>query len=343
MALETAVSALSPEVLAALEIVRKAFGSAAPAPGYTVRALWEMYEKAESCRIKSFDRSRDCARLFLPPFGDRQASSITLFDIDAWRAEDRNRITCRGQAPKPATRNRVLVVFRRLLNWAVDRGLLVANPLNRLKMEPERNIRQTVLSDADVDKLIEAADPFIGAIVRVLYETGMRRGEVLNLRWEQVNEANACVRLGAGQTKNGRPRVVRLSTRALAALKSVPRIEGAPHVFCVGASDAMCHRAGARRLPHPERLYGVRYIYRLYQAAVAAAGLQGVNGEEITMHCLRHSFIAKARRLRIPERVVMAQSGHLTRVAFDRYGATVADDELANAIAVMESGKAVTP
>jgi integrase len=331
--------AFSPEVLAALEIVRKAFGNAAPAPGHTVKKLWELYEKAESCRIKSFDRSRDCARLFLSAFGDRQASSITLFDIDAWRAEDRNRITCRGQTPKPATRNRVLIVFRRLLNWSVDRGLLVSNPLNRLKMEPERNIRQTVLTDADVDKLIDAADPFMKVIIRVLYETGMRRGEVLNLRHEQIDEAHSCIRLGAGQTKNGRPRVVRLSTRALAALKSVPRIEGAPHVFCVGASNAMCHRPWARHLPHPERLYNVRHVYGLYKDAVDAAGLKGVNGEEITMHCLRHSFIAKARRLRIPERVVMAQSGHLTRVAFDRYGATVADDELASAIAVMESGE----
>lgn len=332
----------SPEVLAALEIVRKAFGNAAPAPGHTVNELWKLYETAEACRIKSFDRSLICARLFLPAFGDRQASSITMFDIDAWRAEDRKRIISRrGKVPKPATRNRVLAVFRALLNWSVDRGLLAFNPLSRLKPEPERNIRQTVLTDDDVDKLIDAADPFMKVIIRVLFDTGMRRGEVINLRWEQIDEAHACIRLGATQTKNGRPRVVRLSTRALAALKSVPRIEGAPHVFCVGASNAMCDRPWARNLAHPERLYNRTHVYHLYQDAVAAAGLKGVNGEEITMHCLRHSFIAKARRLHIPDRVVMAQSGHLSRAAFDRYGATVADDELANAIAVMETGKEV--
>jgi integrase len=66
-----------------------------------------------------------------------------------------------------------------------------------------------------------------------------------------------------------------------------------------------------------------------------------VNGESIGFHSLRHAFIGKARKLKLPERTVMAQTGHLTRCAFDRYGGQADDDELASLIGIMERGKVV--
>jgi integrase len=161
------------------------------------------------------------------------------------------------------------------------------------------------------------------AIVIVLADTGCRRMEILRLRWDQTDLGAGIVTLGAENTKSGRPRKVPLSQRAVAAIKGVRPRPPSPYVFT--------RRSGKPHNP--------RHLYRLYQRAVAAAGLQGVNGEPITFHTLRHSFVSQARRRGIPERTVMAITCHATRSAFDRYGSRVDEDEIAGAVAKMEAAR----
>jgi len=60
-------------------------------------------------------------------------------------------------------------------------------------------------------------------IILVAYDTGMRRGEVLRLRWDQVDLREGRLRLGAEDTKTDRPRNVYLTTRTLDALRALPR------------------------------------------------------------------------------------------------------------------------
>jgi len=317
---------LTPEVVAALEVVKRAFGAAPVPTGPTVAELWALYEKSDARQLRSWKRSTQAGRQILDAFGDRLASTISLFDVDAWRAQERERITVRNRPPSPATRNRTLIVLRRLLNWATERGLLPYCPLARLKLEKENNVRQTVLTDLDVEKIMAECDPMLATIVLVLFDTGMRRMEVLRLRWDQVDERNACIHLSGEDTKNGRARHPHLTQRALEALRSLPRVKGSPYVFASRATGK----------PH-----NARYTYDRYERAVALAGIRGVNGEAVTMHSLRHAFIAKARKLQLPERTVMSQTGHLTRSAYDRYGGQADHAELAALIGTMENGKAV--
>jgi integrase len=75
---------------------------------------------------------------------------------------------------------------------------------------------------------------------------------------------------------------------------------------------------------------------------VATAGLEGVAGEKVVLHTLRHSFVAKARKRGIPDRVVMGITGHRSRSAFDRYG-HIDDAELAAAARRIEGPKARRP
>jgi integrase len=57
-------------------------------------------------------------------------------------------------------------------------------------------------------------------VVAMAYCTGMRRGEILSLRWESVDLLTRQVRLNAGETKNGGGRLIPLGDELLGALKS---------------------------------------------------------------------------------------------------------------------------
>lgn len=288
----------------------------APAP--TVRELFKRWEKVEAKRMRAWKSTKCRWPHLLAHFGDTPANQVTRLQVDEYRAARAKQRTQRGGRPvSVASRNREVASLRALLNWAVDRELLRSNPIAKLKMEQERNIRQTALGDAEVDRLLKKCDAETSAIVLALYESGMRRLEVLELRWDEIDIATGRVTLRGKRTKNGKPRKPRLLKRSLEAILALPKRAGDPHVF---------------------RQFDPTWRYELFRRAVKAARLKGVGGEPITFHTLRHSFIAKCRREGVPDRVAMSLSGHLTRSAFDRYGAHIAEAEIEAALVKLQKG-----
>ncbi|MFY9528031.1 MAG: tyrosine-type recombinase/integrase [Candidatus Acidiferrales bacterium] len=93
------------------------------------------------------------------------------------------------------------------------------------------------------------------------YFTGMRRGEILNLRWDNVNLKDAIVRLDPGTTKNNQPRTIPLSGELLEILKMHELERTSEFVFfrrgrrvdIRAAWEQACVRAGLGRLkPGPD-------------------------------------------------------------------------------------------
>jgi integrase len=92
-----------------------------------------------------------------------------------------------------------------------------------------------VLDDREL-KLVWTAATALGwpfdPVVRLLTVTGQRRGEVVGMRWSEIDLEKKVWSLPATRTKNRRPHVVPLSSAAIDILKSLPRIEnGAGLVF----------------------------------------------------------------------------------------------------------------
>jgi len=90
----------------------------------------------------------------------------------------------------PATVNKNLREIRSALSYAVDAGLLRANPLLRWKglmlSEPEKQVR--VVEQAEFDKLLGVCkNPALKALLVVGYRQGLRRKELINLRWAAVD------------------------------------------------------------------------------------------------------------------------------------------------------------
>ncbi len=100
----------------------------------------------------------------------------------------------RKRPPSPASLDRELAQLKRMCSYGVECGLLQTNPVARVKLLNKPNVRRTVIDEATFANLVELADPELKSILITAYDTGMRKGEILNLRWSQVD-----LRIGAIQ------------------------------------------------------------------------------------------------------------------------------------------------
>ena len=115
-----------------------------------------------------------------------------------------------------------LILIRHCLKIAMNEwGLMLSsNPVDRVKMPPSSPARNRRLESGEFERLEEAAkqtkNPHIWPIIVFAIETGMRRGEILGLRWEHVDLDRRIAYLPL--TKNGSSREVPLSTKAAQVL-----------------------------------------------------------------------------------------------------------------------------
>ena len=134
----------------------------------------------------------------------------------------------------PYRANRALAALKKLMNWALDRGMIEVNPIAGLKPPHKERARETVLSDEDLASLMRAADvegyPF-GDAVKLLILTGQRRSEVAEMRWSEIDLERAIWTIPAARSKNSQSHEVPLSGPAVSTLKSLPRFLGSDLVF----------------------------------------------------------------------------------------------------------------
>lgn len=212
----------------------------------------------------------------LPEFGKLAVEEITVDRVDAWRA----RQVASGLLAD-RTINKQLVLLHGIFKRAMRVHGLAVNPAAGVDRQPKRDSGDfDVLSPAEISALARAAGGQDAAIFTVAAFTGLRQGELLELRWGDVDFAKHLVHVrrswthGAmGPPKSGRVRSVPLIDQAAAALDGLSRRESfttdSDLVFCTDAGGHLDHDQLRRRL------YG----------ALELAGLRRVR-----FHDLRHTF-----------------------------------------------------
>ncbi|NPT54346.1 tyrosine-type recombinase/integrase [Paraburkholderia elongata] len=129
---------------------------------------------------------------------------------------------------KPATVIRELAYLSAIINHARrELDINIANPVALIRKPPSPQGRDRVLSADEEARLLAALVPtgrrntwLLPATILSL-ETGMRRGELVELRWTNVNLEGQTAHLP--MTKNGTARTVPLSKKAVATLVALPR------------------------------------------------------------------------------------------------------------------------
>ena len=158
-----------------------------------------------------------------PFFKGKYLYEITAQDIEQFKSE-------RIKSVKPATVNRELATLKTMLNKAVAWGKLEKSPAASVKFLREPSGRLRYLEIAEINKLITAAPDRIRPIIILAVYTGMRRGEILNLKWTNIDFQRGIIRITS--TKNDEVKIVPMNATVKQTLMRIRRHPASPFVFC---------------------------------------------------------------------------------------------------------------
>jgi integrase len=136
-----------------------------------------------------------------------------------------------GRTLAPASINRTVTLLRHMFSWAIGREYLDRTPFRRgteklIRLEQEDNKRRRRVSADEEAKLLAAAPPQLRSMIVAALDTGMRRGEMLALRFADIDLDRGLIVLRGVTTKSGKTRQVPISTRRLRAVFEWLRIDG---------------------------------------------------------------------------------------------------------------------
>jgi integrase len=196
----------------------------------TFRQLLELY-KAEGQAKKYIIQFEP---VYLKHFGGRRLSTITRTDLFAFR--DKVKTTPKqngGKEVTDATVNRALAGLRRLFNFAVFRQYLEENPFPKAPKSglfyPEKKGLRLFFTEDQVVKILVASPPWLRPIILVNYFTGLRQGELLNLRREWIDRPAGVIYLPSTKTlkdPTGRGQMIVMPKILIDLIESLPKKSG---------------------------------------------------------------------------------------------------------------------
>jgi integrase len=154
-------------------------------------------------------------------FKGKTLASIDQRSIDRFKAE-RSVETSKtsGETVSPATVNRALALLKTLFAKAVEWGRLETNPAARVKKLKEPPNRERYLTREEARRLIGAASPELRPIIIAALGTGMRKGEILALKWADLDLVRGIITIS--MSKSGKARKIPTSGEVAATLGAIP-------------------------------------------------------------------------------------------------------------------------
>ncbi|HZI19384.1 MAG TPA: site-specific integrase [Pyrinomonadaceae bacterium] len=250
-------------------------------------------------------------------FGRRQLLAITYGEIRAFRtarlktptrsdiARHERELRQNQHAELRCTRsvasvNRELALLRRMLNVALQEGWIRRNPMHAgdsLICIAAEHKRERILTFEEERRLLDACTgrrEHLRLIIIAALETGMRRGELLKLKWSDIDFERRIILVRAFNTKTMRAREVGISSR-----------------LCVELEQAwQASQKGTDAL-----VFGISdNVKRSFDGARLAAGLP-----DVRFHDLRHTYATRLISWHMPSLEVGRLLGHTQANTTYRY------------------------
>jgi integrase len=250
-----------------------------------------------------------------------ELGSLTLADLTpALVAECRDRLaqgeTPSGKLSSPATQVRYLAVLSHAVTVAVrEWGWLEDNPVRKVRRPKEPCGRVRFLSEEERTALLTACERsrnrLLYPLVVLALATGARLGELLSLRWADIDFARGVARLA--RTKNGEPRTLPLAGHALAVLTS--------HAAARRIDSNLVFPSAHGRTP--------ACLKKPWERALTEAGIANFR-----FHDLRHTSASYLAMMGATPTDIAAVLGHKTLAMVKRY-AHLSDQHVSQVVARM--------
>ena len=149
-------------------------------------------------------------RNLVPYFGDLYMHEIESYHIVEYRKQRlQEKAANRKNLVNPGTVNREVGLLRNMINLAAEWFDLELKPIKyeMAKEEP----KERIFTEQEIRRLIENSETLLRHIILVALNTGMRKAEILNLEWDQVNLEEGLIQIEAQRSKNRKIRVIPLN------------------------------------------------------------------------------------------------------------------------------------
>ncbi len=278
--------------------------------------------------LKTTDKTEQMVKTHFADFLDHRIDQITPKMIEKWQSDTL------AKGLKPTSINRALNPLRAIMSIAVDKEYLEVHPLKRCKNldtkdtpgnryllpEEEKRLRETleVRNKLKLKQLAPGDNRLYGdhimPIVLVALNTGMRRGEIFQLRWENVSFHDNLITVTAETAKSSRKRYINMNKETQRVLKD-------------------WHKHSTREglvFPNPETGKPLVEIKSMWSTILKDAGVKNFR-----FHDLRHTFASKLVMKGAPLYMVQKLLGHSTIEMTMRY-AHLSPDSTAQAVALLD-------
>ena len=217
-----------------------------------------------------------------------------------------------------ATRNRHRAHLSGFLNWAKAEKWVTENVVSDIKILAENNKRERYLEADEEVRLIKYLDPRIADLVRLALLTGCRRGELLALRWPDLDLKKRTLRVR--ESKSGTGRTIPLSEEACSVVRGLDSRWAGGFVFPGYVS------LWGRDLRQGRTRMGNKTVDAAWRLSCAEAGIEGLR-----FHDLRHTFASRLVQSGVPLYTVAKLLGHTDIKTTQRY-AHLSDTEMRAAV-----------
>ncbi len=239
-------------------------------------------------------------RRLKPYFGSYLLSKITPEMIEEYKSE---RLST---GIKKCSVNREVSCLRKIFNVALDWGRAIDNPVRKVKLYSEKeNIRERVLTEDEEERILKVAAPHLKPILVVALNTGMRKGEVFKLKWQNVDFDKKEIKIT--ESKSGRERRIPINSVLFSLLNAHKAQDGqSEYVFT-----------------NPDTGEPYTRIKRAFSTACERAGI-----EDLRFHDLRHTFATRLVRRGVDLVIIKELMGHASIVTTQRYLHSQASEKL---------------
>ncbi|MGA2466209.1 MAG: site-specific integrase [Thermodesulfobacteriota bacterium] len=260
-------------------------------------------------RQRSFRSKRGFIKQLAEAFGNvplRRFNSMLVEQYQTERLQKGN---------KPATVNRLVATLKHMFTKAVEWDMVEDETLKRVrkaKLLEENNRRLRYLSEEECQILVACCNEHLRPIVMTALCTGMRKGEILGLKWESVDLRHGLILLE--QTKNGERREIPFRDNMRSTFQNVIRRLDVPYVFHDPATGK----------PYQD-------VKKSFNTALGKAEVRNFH-----FHDLRHTFASRLAMAGIDLATIKELLGHKTITMTLRY-AHLAPAHKAKAVEMMDS------
>jgi integrase len=263
-------------------------GIASPITEVRFNELADEYYRKVSANKRSWRRDRLSLDHLERAFRGKKVSEISATVVEDYKER-------RFKDVSGPTVNREISLLSNVFTTAIRWHYAASNPVKGVgRYEESEPVERPLLPDEE-ERLLAMAAPHLKPILVILLNTGMRRNELLSLRWKNVNLAAGHVIIQKTNSKTKRMRIVPLNRAAMGALRGIPRRHEL--VFY-----------------NPKTKSSLKEVRTAFLAACRKAGIEGLR-----LHDLRHTFATRLRDKHVDLATIMKLLGHSTIAMTLRY------------------------